>query len=261
MRKEITLEERKNIQLEMLDEIDAFCNANDIRYSIAFGTLLGAIRHKGFIPWDDDVDIMMPLPDLLKFKENFKSEKLSYIDVDMSPKYGFAFSRIAHNASYNKEGLTSKTYGICIDLYILIGLPNEYSSFFKELKPLFCNRINMMKIRSRFIHHLPITNIPFYSYIQKKYRDYFFNKCIVYKEATTFYIIAGPLNLKEKMIYNRDLFIKTEKVQFENRRYMAISDWDYFLSLRYGDYMQLPPEHQRHPYHGGKYYWKELNIK
>ena len=67
--KEITLEERKQIQLRMLIEIDAFCRKHNIRYSLAYGTLIGAIRHKGFIPWDDDVDIMMPLPDMLRFKE------------------------------------------------------------------------------------------------------------------------------------------------------------------------------------------------
>ena len=67
-RKQISLEEKKSIQLEMLKEIDAFCRNNNIKYSLAFGTLIGAVRHKGFIPWDDDVDIMMPLPDMLRFR-------------------------------------------------------------------------------------------------------------------------------------------------------------------------------------------------
>ena len=66
-KKPISIEERKVVQLEMLKEINSFCKANNIRYSLAFGTLLGAVRHKGFIPWDDDVDIMMPLPDMLRF--------------------------------------------------------------------------------------------------------------------------------------------------------------------------------------------------
>ena len=83
MKQEISFEEKKRIQLEMLDEIDAFCRANNIRYSIAFGTLLGAVRHKGFIPWDDDVDIMMPLPDLMRFKQMFKSNTIDYLDVDI----------------------------------------------------------------------------------------------------------------------------------------------------------------------------------
>ena len=75
--KKISFEKQKEIQLEMLKEIDYFCKHNSIRYSLAFGTLLGAIRHKGYIPWDDDVDIMMPYPDLIKLKRLFSSEKIS----------------------------------------------------------------------------------------------------------------------------------------------------------------------------------------
>ena len=256
MKKEITLEARKQIQLEMLDEIDAFCRKNDIRYSIAFGTLLGAIRHKGFIPWDDDVDIMMPLPDLLRFKQLFKSDNLTYVDVDTDSKYSYAFSRIAHNKSYNKDGLISKSYGICIDLYVMIGIPHVSKTFFDNLHPLFSLRINMIRWKSRFIRILPIKTIPFYSKVQRAYRDYLFQKSIPYCEAIKYYVIAGPLNLKEKMIYDKDLFAKTIDISFENKTYKSIAAWDYFLSLRYGDYMQLPPEDQRHPYHGGKYYWK-----
>ena len=68
---ELDLDTRKDIQFSMLKEIDSFCRQHSIRYSLAYGTLLGAIRHNGFIPWDDDVDIMMPIVDLLVFKKNF----------------------------------------------------------------------------------------------------------------------------------------------------------------------------------------------
>ena len=256
MKKEITLEERKQIQLEMLDEIDAFCRKHDIKYSIAFGTLLGAIRHKGFIPWDDDVDIMMPLPDLLKFKQLFKSENLTYVDVDTDTRYGYAFSRIAHNKSYNKDGLISKSYGVCIDVYVMIGIPQITDSFFENLYPLFNKRINAIHWKSKLIKLFPIKTIPFYSKIQRDYRNYLFEKSIPYSKASMFYIIAGPLKLREKMIYDKDVFTNIIDIQFEDRVYKAISDWDYFLTLRYGDYMQLPPVEQRHPYHGGKYYWR-----
>ncbi len=256
MKKEITLEERKKIQLEMLDEIHAFCIANDIRYSIAFGTLLGAIRHKGFIPWDDDVDIMMPLPDLLKFKKLFKSHNISYTDVDNNKKYEFPFSRVTHDKTYKKDGLISNNYGICIDVYIVIGIPSNYTLFFEGLIPLFNIRIKANLFKSMIIKRIPITNVPFFNKIQRLNRDYLFKNSIPYHEADKFYIVAGPLYLKEKMIYDKDIFNNTIDIKFEDRVYKAIGDWDYFLKLRYGDYMQLPPEEQRHPYHGGNYYWK-----
>ena len=102
---EITFEERKKVHLEMLIEIEKFCRANNIRYTLAYGTLIGAIRHKGFIPWDDDVDIMMPLPDMLRFKEIFKSKTMCYCDVDTSDKYPYAFFFIADTRTHSKESM------------------------------------------------------------------------------------------------------------------------------------------------------------
>ena len=68
MRKLLTLEECKDIQREILAVIDRFCKENQIRYSLCGGTLLGAVRHQGYIPWDDDIDIMMPRPDFDRFR-------------------------------------------------------------------------------------------------------------------------------------------------------------------------------------------------
>lgn len=255
MSKEISFEERKKIQLEMLDEIDSFCKEHQIRYSIAFGTLLGAVRHKGFIPWDDDVDIMMPLPDLLKFKERFKSANIAYVDADNDPTHAYAFSRLAYKKSYNKEGLIFKAYGICIDLYVLVGI-SDVEQYFSGALPLFDKRKNMMKWRKRIITRLPVCSIPGFNHCIKKYRDYLFNHSCDYENAANYYIIAGPLSMRNRMTYDRDLFSKVIPMKFEDRSYPGIAEYDYFMKLRYGDYMQLPPEEQRHPYHGGHYYWK-----
>ena len=80
-RKQISLEDVRKTQLSMLDEVDSFCRENGIRYSLASGTLLGAIRHKGYIPWDDDMDIVMPEPDYLRFAASFRSTWIKCIDV------------------------------------------------------------------------------------------------------------------------------------------------------------------------------------
>lgn len=255
MKQEIGFEERKKIQLEMLDEIDAFCRANNIRYSIAFGTLLGAIRHKGFIPWDDDVDIMMPLPDLIRFKETFKSENLEYMDVDSNMYFEFPFSRVVNKKTYSPTGVTFKAYGICIDLYVIIGLPKDEDSFWKEAIKRYKIRENYRVWRSRFIRRFPIKSIPGFSWATRYDRDFLFDNSSPYKDATRFYILAGPVDIRHTMIYDRDIFTNIEDLRFEDRTYKAISCWDYFLNLRYGDYMKLPPKDQQVASHGCTYYW------
>ena len=175
--KEITLEERRQIQLHMLMEIDDFCRKHNIRYSLAYGTLIGAIRHKGFIPWDDDVDIMMPLPDMLKFKALFESETMCYCDVDVDSKYQYAFSRIANTETYNKDGLVSVTYGICIDLYPVLGLPNSIEGvkrFFKEANLELARRLRLIRLRRRLLRCFPIKSIFGFNKAMRRYRDFLF---------------------------------------------------------------------------------------
>jgi LPS biosynthesis protein len=79
MDRKVTWEESRKIRLDVLVEVDDFCRKNNLRYFLAFGTLLGAIRHKGYIPWDDDTDIMMPRKDLEIFKRTFKYGKIQVL--------------------------------------------------------------------------------------------------------------------------------------------------------------------------------------
>ncbi len=252
----LTLEERKSIQLEMLKEIDAFCRANDIKYSLAFGTLLGAIRHKGFIPWDDDVDIMMPLPELLRFKEIFKSSNIEYHDVDNNKYHSFPFSRLVYKSTYSKNGKYFQGDGICVDLYICLGIPDKSKEYIDGAYPLYEKRIKMMKNRNRVISYIPIKTIPFFSMIQKQYRNYLFEKSIPYKTAHYFYMIAGPLSEWELMCYDYDVFDDLMESKFENLNCLITSHYDKFLNQRYGDYMTPPPVDEQKPAHGGDYYWK-----
>ena len=257
-RKPISLEDRKVVQLEMLKEIDAFCRTNKIRYSLAFGTLLGAIRHKGFIPWDDDVDIMMPLPDMLLFKKLFHSNTMKYCDVDTDKNYEFPFSRIANINTYNKIGIIAKTYGICIDLYPVVSIPRDKEqcdSFFFKAQQLTTRRFCYINWRNRLVRHFPCKSILGFNKVMKNYRDWILNK-ENYGESGLYYAVAGYLNLRDKMIYDFDLFDNLTEVEFESYKFLSIAHYDKYLSMRYGNYMQLPPENERHPYHGGKYYWR-----
>ena len=256
--KEITLEERKKIQLEMLVEIDDFCRKHDIKYMLAFGTLLGAVRHQGFIPWDDDVDISMPLEDMLRFKKEFKSEKLKYRDVDTDCDYCFPFSRISHEDTYQKEGYFTE-YGVNIDLYPMIEVSSSQeriSSLINLEIPLLTKRKTYMKWNSRWRRFLPFRfNLPGYRNCIRNYREFLFN--ILSEEGGgRFHILAGPSRLFEAHTFDFNLFDEMIDIEFEGLKFMSPARYHEFLTKRYGDYMHLPPEDQRHPYHGGKYFWK-----
>ncbi len=252
---EITQTEVREIQLGMLDEIDAFCRKKGLRYSLAFGTLLGAIRHKGYIPWDDDMDIIMPLPDMIEFKKSFNSKNLQYIDIDTTKHFEFHFSRISHNQSYSKPGLTTKSYGVNIDLYPVVGMPDteeEIQDFLKSIKPLYDKRINYMKWKRRITSRLPVSTIYNFDNVIRQFHDIILNS-FPYQGAKNF-LHAG--SVRRVNIFEFDVFEDQMDVDFEGRRYMGIKRYHEYLTHCYGDYMQLPPENERVPYHDTTFYWK-----
>lgn len=255
--KEISLEERKKIQLQMLIEIDAFCRKNNIRYSLAYGTLIGAIRHKGFIPWDDDVDLIIPLKDMREFKEKMNLPNIEYCDIDTVDDYEFSFSRLAYKPTYSRKGMIGKSYGVNIDFYPLVPIPSTEDAqkkFFKNAKKWSMLRMWLLRLNKRMIKILPIKQIPLLHFAIKHLRDSLFS--CENTESGTYYSVSGPYYMKDKEIFQEDLFAKLVDVEFEGHKFLAVSVYDKWLRQFYGDYMQLPPIEERVPYHGGHYYWK-----
>lgn len=262
----ISLNEKRTIQLEMLEEVDEFCRKNDILYSLSCGTLLGAIRHKGFIPWDDDLDIMMPLPSLLKFKNSFSSNNCIYADVDTISHYEFGFSRIVHKQSFSKVGVFSKSYGINIDLYPITSLPNsisEQDEYFKKGQAMLQKRLKLIKRRQSLIHYFPFNNIPIFDNVFdksiKQFTDYILYDGPAYGSTNKYFVWSGPITIPQEVtrcIYSCDLFKEVKDIVFENKTFMSIAEYHHYLTQTYGNYMELPPEEERVPCHGGDYYRK-----
>ena len=255
----ISLEEQKKIRFEILVDVDSFCRQHGIRYSLAFGTLLGAVRHKGFIPWDDDLDIMMPLPDMLRLKKEFISEKIKFCDIDTEAHYRCAFANLGYVPTYRKYGLVAKSFGVGVDIYPIIGIPDigtQRDLFFERVALLQKKRMNYLKWNSRIIKLVPVPCVLGFDNAIKAYRDYLYNNSIPYSQSSSYYVIAGSLELKERMIYDCDLFREVIELPFEGNSFICIKKYDYYLKLRYGDYMQLPPVEERVPHHGQTYYWK-----
>ena len=250
----LSLGDKRLIQLEMLKEIDVFCRDNNIRYSLAYGTLIGAIRHKGFIPWDDDVDLIMPLPDMLRFKSIFKSDSISFCDVDTVEKYDLPFPRLSSKGTYQRVGLMTKTYGVNIDLYVMICLPNSeeiINSFFSKANSILKRRRRYKTIRKYMSYIFPIQPLPGFTKCMTQYHD-FLLKEFPYTGTAPFFAVAGLPSWKE--VYMFDFLDSLIDVEFEGLVLLATAHYDEWLTKEYGDYMSPPPEDQRHPYHGGRFY-------
>ena len=124
----ITSEELKAIQLDLLQKTADFCKENGIRYYLCGGTLLGAIRHKGYIPWDDDIDISMPRPDYDRFISMFNKPENDYQVIDMSnnKKYGLPFAKVHDTRTFVDElQYTKDQFGVYIDIFPIDGVGED----------------------------------------------------------------------------------------------------------------------------------------
>ena len=268
--REISINELKELQVEMLDAIHAYCISNKINYTLAAGTLLGAIRHKGYIPWDEDIDIAMPRPDYMKFIKGFNSLNSDYyvISPELNWDYYAPYANVCDRRTILYEGANGHRgmeIGIKIDVFPIDGLPSDETEFNLELRKI--HQINdILSSKRHVLHKIPLryyktilcllkirmkTFAKSYSAYQKELNsiarrtDY---GSTPFVNAWVFSIINCRLDI--------NIFRKYIDVDFEGKKYMACEGYDVWLKALYGDYMQLPPEEERIPHHGFTAYWK-----
>ena len=270
----IDLEELKKIELNLMVEIDKICRENGFRYSLGGGSLLGAVRHKGFIPWDDDMDIMMPRPDYnalieyclthdvpfgIKCWENDRSY------IDLSAK---VYDKRTIQDYENIYDNTGDTLGVSIDIFPVEGLGNTYkkalkaynSTKFKRSLLIAAQWERFFRSKTRPWYVEPIRFAFFimsrfvikqktFEKILKKYEKIDFNSS---KYAAA---VGGAYGTKE--VLPSDVFAQTEEMQFEDKLFMGITAYDEYMGSIYGDYMKLPPEEKRVSHHDFKAYYKD----
>ena len=256
-RKQIKIEELKKIQIEMLDFVHKFCIDNNINYWLDWGTLLGAIRHKGYIPWDDDIDIGMLRKDYDKFIRIFPSNKSSIYDLhcfENDNNYYLAFAKIYDNRTvlFEPDEKTGHKGSVFIDVFVYDNAPEDMESQKKIYrKKEFYRVLNSISVSKKFDDPLKqkynIVRYPMY-YILKLFPKNFFLKKQIrlqkkYNNKETNYI--GNYSGKGKMVCNKQLFNKLIEVEFEGKKYKAPIGYDEYLTTVYGNYMELPSKEKQ----------------
>ena len=258
----LSLKEIQTEQKNMLKKIINFFDENHLTYFVCGGTLLGAIRHKGFIPWDDDIDILMPRPDYLKLQNIALSKKIDETLEIHSYELGNLndpFCKI-YNLNTTMEKYTSlDEYDIhmWIDIFPLDGLPKSE----KKIKRIFQKSIfwrkllKIRKLRDERVIEVSKTKIEkilkpfvkfFVDFLPKTFYVKRINKlCLKYSYEKSKYVggIAWGYGPEEKMLKSE--VDKIVKVDFEKMKVKTFSCWDYYLHNLYGDYMKLPPKKEQ----------------
>lgn len=263
----IELNEIRKIQLKILDTIVEFCNGNGLEYFLAYGTLLGAVRHKGYIPWDDDIDLVMPRPDYEYLIANFITTHYSLLFFENDHNFPYAFIKVCDNRTLliEQTDLQCPTLGVNIDIFPLDGLPSErkrQTKLFSLLK-FKDNILNIKKIslsRSRGLHKnliLFLGKIAFFWI-----NDFWINRSInVTAQKYTYQTSMEVGNLVSyygiEEIFDKEIFLNKKKLEFEGKHYFVPGNFDIYLRTVYGDYMQLPPIEKRATHHRYEAFWRE----
>ena len=273
--KEMTKKEIQQVCLDILKDVHKFCVKNDIKYSLSGGTLLGAIRHNGFIPWDDDIDIQMPRPDYDRFIRTYTSDKEYKVFSSEIDGFENTRLRLAKVCDMDKTLVdlgplcwTDRQVGIGIDVEPVDGAPNNRAAAEIHIK----NLIHLSRLRNCIIaKYVSWRQVAKYRdidkkikfiiqkflspFIGKKYNNQFMDLQRSCDYDNSEYFIASPhYGMREwQPKKNMESF---ELHKFEDTEFYIMSGWDANLKSLYGDYMQLPPPDKRVCHDFNRYYWK-----
>ncbi len=250
-----TLEKLKKTQIEILDEIVRICKNHNLTYFLISGTLLGAVRHKGFIPWDKDIDIAMPRNDFEKLRQLSETElnsKYFFQDCRTDPSYYLSFAKVRKNNTLYEESYTEKIdthKGIFIDIFILDnakkqkGLLQHLQGFFFWL---FRYIIWVKRVVKTYKPKKPLHLI---CYILSLPIPYGFAVGILQKimsynknEKSAYFVNLTSRRGYVKQTIKKEKYLPAVQLEFEGKMYDAPCDWDYILTRIYSDYIKIPNE-------------------
>lgn len=257
----LSIEERKMVQkieLNILAELDRICRKHNINYTLAYGTLLGAIRHNGFIPWDDDVDVCMLRRDYEKFRKVCEEEldkKYFYQTNETDSEYYHLFDKIRANDTVFKESFLEKYHihhGVYIDIFPLDYVPDssikrmlQYCKFHFYRLGLMSKYMMISARSGKKKCAAIILKFLYKPFPLKKLYDGACDAASKYKNKAETNVQSFYSPYKRKDIFDRRYFEEYIEVRYEEYKFFVIKNYDIILSRLYNDYMEYPPEEQR----------------
>ena len=264
--KELTLQELKDIEFDILKMFDAFCKENNLRYFLAYGTLLGAIRYKKFIPWDDDVDVLVPREDYDRFITLFKdTEQYKLHAFEKNENYRFPFAKICDTTTMKDESDYDNgvELGVDIDIFPLDAWDDDLEKAKKEARYIKKNmghlgftklkKADSKNLLKRFAKWIVMT-------VCKMFGSRYFMKNILKasnkpEQKGNNYVGAKSWCVYgERGIIPAEVFAEAIDIEFEGQMFPAPVGYDTYLTCLYGDYLPEPPKEKQKTHHAFKAY-------
>lgn len=238
-------------ELEILEELDRICKKHDIQYYLSWGSALGAVRHKGFIPWDDDIDVCMPMNDYKKFINVCKtelSEPYFFQDVNTDENSPFLWGKIRNSntcSMIREMAVFPHNWGICIDIFPMIEYDKASLSgidrfLYKILNLCVNKRLNdygfgKYGIETNKMKHVPMAII-------KPIRNLCFKILTRDRKNANYYFDIALM--QDKDIFPKEWFEPLE-ISFEGKNFTIMKNYDAYLTQLYDNYMRIPEKHEQ----------------
>ena len=268
--KKIETNELKSIQIEILQYVHDFCKKNGIVYSLCGGTLIGAVRHSGYIPWDDDLDIMMPRPDYERFCKTFNgnSENYHFSYCGNDKGHYLPFGKVSDTRTVVYETKHQRLLGeigVNIDVFPIDGTPNDSEKRDAYWKKMFRLRSlnSFMFQRTLSTEHgirKIIRRILFvlFKALPANFWAKRINSFAMKNDFSSSNIVAcsvfGYFGRGEELLATN--WKEMIELDFEGKKINALCGYHDYLSGIYGDYMELPPKEKRVPPHSANAFWR-----
>ncbi len=272
--KEIDSKELKEIQLGILQEIHNFCVDNNLTYYLWGGSLLGAIRHSGYIPWDDDIDIAMPRKDYEFFYKNFNCEHYGVYTCESNENYIYVHGKAFDKRTLKYENLYYKNieFGVDVDIFAIDNIScDKYGLLQKDIKQrkklinkLFFTLSSFIKTESiirnikRFVqYHIVSFGRKFGAFKTNKFAVKINKSAQKFDGENCNYMLYADANIYKPLLIEKSWVEKLVLHKFEENEFFIPQGFDELLTACYGDYMILPPKEKQVTHHNFSAFWRD----